>query len=79
MRVLEERLIVCPSIAKGDVPRTAWGQCVKRFMRGYSVTSDNEEAPSSMLGEVSETHKTKHLAEGHTCTSSAATKHPILR
>lgn len=57
MRDLEDRLIVCLSIGKGDVPRTAWGQCVKRFIRGYSVTNDNEEAPSSMLEEVSETTK----------------------
>jgi hypothetical protein len=32
-----------------QVPRTACGQCVKRFINGYIVTTDNEEAPSRIL------------------------------
>lgn len=33
------------------VPRTACGQCVNRFISGYIVTTDNEEAPSRILSK----------------------------
>lgn len=42
-----------------------------RFMRGYTVTTDNEDAPSKMLPIVNFRYKiTKLRFCGHTCTSS---------
>lgn len=32
-------------------PRTACGQYVTRFMKGYIVTTESDDAPSNMLGE----------------------------
>lgn len=51
-RPMEHVRKLVPHEDRNDPPRTACGQCVTRFINGYMVTTERDEAPRRMLDRI---------------------------